>query len=36
MDREGRKTLDTDDAKLQIVCRERLGGRLKHYEGRAV
>lgn len=36
MDREGRKTLDTDDAKLQIVCRERLGGRLKHCEERAV
>lgn len=24
-----------DDAKLRIVCRERLGGRLKHYSLRA-
>ena len=26
---------DTDETKLRIVCRERLGGRLKHYDLRA-
>jgi hypothetical protein len=26
---------DTDETKLRIVCRERLGGRLKHYALRA-
>ena len=26
------KGCDTDKTKLRIVCRERLGGRLKHYD----
>ena len=26
---------DIDETKLRIVCRERLGGRLKHYALRA-